>query len=114
VIDDLNEFCYDAHMAGLGYSIDANAEGLVLNVYGYNDKSDVLLDKVVQQMHHLVVKKERFEVVKDALVRRVKDWKMNDPIDHAASYIGQVLMTRTWTNDEVAQVVEGFTPLFMS
>ena len=101
-------------MAGLGYSIDASAEGLVLNVYGYNDKLDVLLDKVVQQMQHLIVKKERFEAVKDALVRRVKDWKLNDPVDHAASYVGHALMTGAWTNEEVERVVEGSSPLFMN
>lgn len=105
--DDVNEFRYDAGIAGLGCSLSSVAGGIGLNVYGYNDKLDVLLAKVVHVMRHLVVKKARFDVFKEALVTQVKDWKFNDPVQHALYYSTQVLITGQWTNEEVEQALEG-------
>ena len=94
-------------MAGLGYSLEPNDEKIVLGVSGYNDKLDILLAKVVDVMQHLVVKKERFDVFKDALLRELKDWKLSDPGEHAHYYTGYLLTTGQWTNDEAIQALEG-------
>jgi len=45
VTDALNEFAYDAEVAGLGYTISNTSEGFQLIVKGYNCKQYVLIEK---------------------------------------------------------------------
>ena len=107
VVDHLNEFSYDADVAGLGYSLSMDADGLFLSAYGFNDKLHLLLTKLVHGMRHLVVKQERFEVVKDSLLRQLQNWKLNAPYDHAMHYTTYILSTRQWTNEENEQALIG-------
>jgi insulysin len=58
-------------------------------------------------MRHLVVKQERFNVVKDALLRHLQNWKLNAPYDHAMHYTKYLLTTRQWTNAEKEEAVKG-------
>jgi insulysin len=94
-------------MAGLEYSLESNDEKIILNVSGYNDKLAILLAKVVDVMQHLTVKKQRFDVFKDALLRALKNWKLSDPGEHAQYYREYLLTTGQWTNDEAIQALEG-------
>jgi insulysin len=108
VEDQLNEFSYDADVAGLGYSLSRDTDGLFLSAYGFNDKLHVLLAKLVHGMRHLVVKQERFDVVKDLLLRQLQNWKLNAPYDHAMHYTKYLLTTRQWTNDEKEEALKGY------
>jgi insulysin len=103
----LNEFSYDAEIAGLGYSLSRDTDGLFLAAYGFNDKLHVLLTKLVHGMRHLVVKQERFEVTKDSLLRQLQNWKLNAPYDHAMHYTKHLLTTRQWTNEEKEEALKG-------
>ena len=107
MVDHLNEFSYDADVAGLGYSLSMDSDGLFLAAYGFNDKLHVLLAKLVQGMKHLTVKQERFEVVKDSLLRQLQNWKLNAPYDHAMHYTTYLLTTRQWTNEESEEALVG-------
>lgn len=109
--DQLNEFSYDAGVAGLGYSLNRDTDGLFLTAYGFNDKLHVLLAKLVHGMRHLVVKQERFNVVKDYRLRQLQNWKLNAPYDHAMHYTKYLLTTRQWTKDEKEEALKGLLPL---
>lgn len=107
VDDHLNEFSYDADVAGLGYSLTRDADGLFLAAYGFNDKLHVLLAKLVQGMRNHVVKQERFAVIKDSLLRQLQNWKLNAPYDHAMHYTKYLLTSRQWTNEEKEEALKG-------
>src|SRR5579859_3431160 len=107
VDDHLNEFSYDADVAGLGYSLTRDADGLFLAAYGFNDKLHVLLAKLVQGMRNHVVKQERFAVIKDSLLRQLQNWKLNAPYDHAMYYTKYLLTSRQWTNEEKEEALKG-------
>jgi len=107
VDDHLNEFSYDADIAGLGYSFSKDTDGLFLAAYGFNDNLHVLLAKLVQGMRHHVVKHERFNVIKDALLRQIQNWKLNAPYEHAMNYAKYLSTTRQWTNDEKEEALQG-------
>jgi len=109
VQDQFNEFGYDAEMAGLGYTLARDSDGLFLGAYGFNDKLHVLLAKLVHGMRHLIVKPERFDVVKDALLRQLQNWKLNAPYDHAMHYTKYLLTTGQWTTDEKETALQGIT-----
>lgn len=114
VDDQISEFAYDARLAGLEYSLLQSLEGLFLSVSGFNDKLHVLLEKIVHEMRHLVVKKERFMVIKDAVLKRVQNWKMDDPYDHARFYSMYLLTSRVWTYDETEEALKGIILLTLS
>jgi insulysin len=58
-------------------------------------------------MRHLVVRKERFDVIKDGLLRQLQNWKLNAPYDHAMYYTKYILTTRQWTNAEKEAALKG-------
>ena len=114
VQDQFNEFGYDAEMAGLGYSLARGNDGLFFGAYGFNDKLHVLLAKLVHGMRHLIVKPERFDVIKDALLRQIQNWKLNSPYDHAMHYMKYLLTTSQWTTEEKEAALQGPTSSFYS
>jgi len=65
VTDALNEYSYDADLAGLTYSIEASSLGFYVSVSGYNDKHHVLLRDVLEKAKSLEVRAERLEVMKE-------------------------------------------------
>ena len=65
VQDALSEVTYDAALAGLGYSVGNDDEGITIGVGGYNDKLDVLLRLVLEKIRTLRVLPDRLHVVKE-------------------------------------------------
>jgi insulysin len=113
VDDHLNEFSYDAELAGLGYSFNRDGDGLFLAAYGFNDKLHVLLTKLVHGMRNHVVNQERFDVIKESLVRGLQNWKLNAPYDHAMHYTRYLLTSIQWTNEEKEEALKGVSNVFV-
>lgn len=67
VEDVLNEFSYDAELAGLHYSLYNTAEGLRLLVSGYNHKLAELLKAIVEKINSFSdwADPQRFLLLKD-------------------------------------------------
>lgn len=65
VRDSLNEYAYDAELAGLRYNITSNKLGVSVSVSGYNDKLHVLLLDVLERMKGVQVKQDRLTVVRE-------------------------------------------------
>ena len=107
VLDKLNEVNYDASVAGLAYGLSADTEGLVLSIFGYNDKLHILLSNIVHEMKNLVVTKERFEVAKEASERSLRNWSLEDPLSHASYYSGYMLSEPSWTIEELKEALAG-------
>jgi len=101
--DSLTEYAYDAELAGLWYAFSATKYGMSLDIRGYQQKQEVLLDKIIKQMKSFVVDGRRFEILKEAYVRALKNFEMEQPHTHA-SYRMQVIMTdKIWTKEELFQ-----------
>lgn len=63
--DSLQEYAYDAELAGLSYGFDSQADGITLTIDGYDDKLAVLAEVVFKKIRTLKVDPKRFEIVKD-------------------------------------------------
>ncbi|KAG0225257.1 Insulinase (Peptidase M16) [Actinomortierella wolfii] len=98
--DALNEYSYDAEMAGLAYNLETNVDGMVLSIDGYNDKAHVLLSKVVEKMKTLEIKPERFHLLQEQLARTYKNFKHEAPYQHAMYYMSYLTQEKLWTHDE--------------
>jgi insulysin len=100
VKDALNEYSYDADIAGLEYRLDATWEGLLLNLQGYNHKLGVLLDTIVRKMSGFQADPERFELIKEKLIRNYRNFDLEQPYQHALYYTTYLTQEKLWTNQE--------------
>lgn len=99
--DALTEYSYDAEMAGLEYSLSPTKYGMSLDIRGYHQKQDILLKVIMNKMKTFQVDETRFDVLKEAYVRALKNFEMEQPHTHA-TYGAQVLLTeKIWTKEEM-------------
>ncbi|KAL1917702.1 uncharacterized protein VTP21DRAFT_3536 [Calcarisporiella thermophila] len=120
--DSLNEYAYDADVAGLSYSFENQTEGMLFLMEGYNDKMPVLLEKVVHRMKNFTVDMSRFTFIKDQLRRHYKNFALDQPYQHALFYLSYILHERSWTQEEkllelekiTAEEVQNFIPFIFS
>ncbi|KAF9179055.1 Insulinase (Peptidase M16) [Haplosporangium sp. Z 767] len=120
--DSLNEYSYDADLAGLSYSLDTTVEGMILSIEGYNDKAHVLLQKVVEKMKNLEIDPDRFHLIQDQMERMYKNFLLEAPHQHAMYYMSYLTQEKLWTQDEkLAELkdlkpadIEAFYPLLLS
>jgi insulysin len=86
VRDALEEYSYDAELAGLQYNVSLDSRGLLLLVGGYNDKLPVLLEQVVTTMRDLDIKEDRFEIVRERLTRGYNNWQLQSSYHQVGAY----------------------------
>jgi len=77
-----------------------------LQVSGYNDKLGILLNEIVTKLKNLDFTREMFEMVKESLGRKYKNWQMDSPHQHAM-YYGSLLTQETlWHNSDKLKALE--------
>lgn len=101
VRDALEEYSYDAELAGLQYSVALDGRGMFLDLSGYNDKLAVLLQQVLVTIRDIDIKDERFEIVKERLHRGYNNWELQQPFHQVSDYT-------SWLNSERDYVVEEY------
>lgn len=106
VRDSLDEYSYDAELAGLDYHLSANILGLDVSVGGYNDKMSVLLDKVLGTMRGLTVKQHRFDIIKERLTRAFRNAEYQQPFYQVGEYTRYLLSERSWINEQYIEELE--------
>ncbi|KAK0389429.1 hypothetical protein NLU13_3004 [Sarocladium strictum] len=94
VRDALEEYSYDAELAGLQYSVGLESRGLWLDISGYNDKLLVLLDKVTTTLKNLEIKSDRFEIVKERLTRGYNNWQLQSSYQQVGDYMSWLISER--------------------
>ncbi|KAL6657756.1 hypothetical protein ACP70R_005536 [Stipagrostis hirtigluma subsp. patula] len=66
LMDYLNDYAYDAQVAGLYYAVKPNDTGFQVTMVGYSDKMRTLLETVIGKIPDFEVKFDRFSVIKRA------------------------------------------------
>ncbi|EXJ84618.1 insulysin [Capronia epimyces CBS 606.96] len=102
VRDALSSYSYDAEISGLAYAVGANTLGVDLSVHGYNDKMAVLLEKILITLKNLEIKADRFEIIKERMARKYKNWAFQQPYYQIGDYTRWILSERGWMNDVFA------------
>ncbi|KAM0526284.1 hypothetical protein ACHAPS_004017 [Verticillium nonalfalfae] len=101
VRDALEEYSYDAELAGLQYSVALDGRGMFLDLSGYNDKLAVLLKQVLVTIRDVEIKDARFDIIKERLHRGYNNWELQQPFSQVSDYT-------TWLNSERDYVVEEY------
>ncbi|KAI3471679.1 hypothetical protein Pfo_028329 [Paulownia fortunei] len=96
LMDYLNEYAYDAQVAGLYYGVSNTDFGFQVTVVGYNHKLKILLDTVIQQIANFEVKPERFAVIKELVTKEYQNLKFQQPYQQAMYYCSLILQDQTW------------------
>ena len=102
VQDDLVEYSYAAEIAGLEYNLSTHSLGLDITINGYNDKMLVLLDKVVKRVRDLDIQEDRFDIVKERLMRGYRNWDYQQPYQQIGAYTRWLQHEKGWINEQYA------------
>ncbi|KAI9667185.1 MAG: Insulinase (Peptidase M16) [Alyxoria varia] len=101
VQDHLNEYSYDAEIAGLAHNIRSSSSGIHIWVSGYTDKLAVLLEKLLLTMRDLDIKNERFDIVKERLVRIYHNSEYESPYHQIDQYASWLASEKSWISEFV-------------
>ncbi|KAA8494009.1 Insulin-degrading enzyme [Porphyridium purpureum] len=94
--DDLNEFAYDADIAGLRYTLSNTMMGMRFMVRGYNDRLLVLLRAIVERIANYTVNKERFAFIVDGMKRDYQNFFKEQPFHHAIYAVSYCTESPRW------------------
>ncbi|XP_065058104.1 insulin-degrading enzyme-like [Rhopilema esculentum] len=107
--DSLTEFSYDAELAGVSYRTELHVHGIQLRIKGYNSKQSVLLKKIVERLVNLEMKQDRFDVMKEKIQRKLKNFEAEQPHMHAIFYMSYLLSEQAWDKVEILQTLADVT-----
>ncbi|KAL5197066.1 hypothetical protein ABZP36_000578 [Zizania latifolia] len=100
LMDYLNDYAYDAQVAGLHYAVGPNDTGFQITMVGYNDKMGTLLETVIGKIAEFEVKVDRFAVIKETITKEYENFKFRNPKQQALYYYSLILKEQTWAWDE--------------
>ncbi len=100
VEDQLTEYTYPALLAGLSYEISPSITGLVMDVGGYNDKLDRLLEQVLLALKTPDFDAKRFDIARTDLARQLQNVEQEDPYDRSLAEVPRLLIVPYWSKEE--------------
>ncbi|KAK4218084.1 UCH-domain-containing protein [Rhypophila decipiens] len=109
VRDALEEYSYDAELAGLQYSVSLDSRGLFIEVSGYNDKLPVLLEQVLITMRDLEVRSDRFAIIKERLSRAYRNWELQPPWQQIGDYTSWLTCEHDFVVEELSAELPDIT-----
>lgn len=109
VRDALEEYSYDADLAGLMYNVVLESRALLVEVSGYNDKLPVLLEQVLITMRDLEIKDDRFAIVKERCSRSLRNYGFQQPYYLVPDYVSWLTSASSFTVEQMAQELPAIT-----
>ena len=106
VNDQLTEFTYPAKKAGIDYVFNANARGFELQVSGFSSRQSLLLNRWVESLVNPRLNAERFEVVKQKLLREWRNRNKNLPYLVMLQQIPALQLDPQWDDRSLIAALE--------
>ncbi|XP_070771703.1 insulin-degrading enzyme isoform X2 [Enoplosus armatus] len=107
--DDLKEYTYAARLAGLVYGVASGMNAIFLSVKGYSDKQHILLKKIIEKMATFEIDEKRFDIIKEAYMRSLNNFRAEQPHQHAMYYLRLLMTEVAWTKDELREALDDVT-----
>ena len=107
--DQLIERSYPANLAGLNFSLSANSRGIDLELQGYNDRMQLLLDLILQTMAEPMFDSKRFANVKQELIKHWNNSQKQTPYRRLFDKLPTVLFEPYWGQLEMAEAIDKVT-----
>ncbi|MGB0894214.1 MAG: insulinase family protein [Parashewanella sp.] len=109
LLDYLTEHTYAAEVAGLGYHLYPHQAGLTLHISGFSPKQPQLLELVINKARERNFKPERFELIKNQMLRNWYNISKTRPISQLFSALTVTLQQRNYDPIQLAQELESAT-----
>ncbi|GAB5452745.1 MAG: insulinase family protein [Halioglobus sp.] len=106
-MDDVNEFSYPARLAGLSFSFYKHAQGLSLRVSGYNDKQQLLLQRLLTALRAADFDEQRFANIRDDMIRALGNTAAKRPSSQVMDDLREALWYGRWNEDALIEVLQG-------
>ncbi|OWZ05767.1 Insulin-degrading enzyme [Phytophthora megakarya] len=105
--DELNEYSYDALLAGMNYKLRLNGSNIYLSTGGYSSKLPILVQRILEVMstfeNHIGC--EAFERVKHAKCRSFENMRLEEAHRHAVQQESNLLHERSWSVDDIVSAI---------
>lgn len=107
--DQLNEFAYPAHLAGIELMLEANTRGFDIKMFGYSGRQGLLLNRVMETVRTGKFKEERFSLLKENLLRNLRNQDKDLPYQVLARQVSVLQTTPAWSNAQLIAALEPIT-----
>ncbi|KAF1787004.1 Peptidase M16, middle/third domain [Phytophthora cactorum] len=101
--DELNEYSYDALLAGMNYKLRLNGSNIYLSTGGYSSKLPILVQRILEAWNH--IGDEAFERVKHAKCRSFENMRLEEAHRHAVQQESNLLHERSWSVDDIVSAI---------
>ncbi|EJD07221.1 insulin-degrading enzyme [Fomitiporia mediterranea MF3/22] len=109
ITDSLNEYSYDAKLAGLSYQCGGTMRGINISIGGYNDKLHILLQRVLETIKKLDIKKDRLQVMIEQAQLDLDNRQLQVPYSLALYHLTYLLDDQRCTIEEELEALKGIT-----
>jgi insulysin len=106
IADQMNEFSYAAHLAGIEHSVIANTRGYEISIFGYSSRQGLLMNKMMEAMRSTAFKEERFTVLKENLLRSWRNRDKDLPYQVLAKQVGVLQFDPAWSSAQLIAALE--------
>ena len=106
ITDQLREYTYPAHLAGLDYTFEANMRGFELKIFGYSSRQSLLLNKITEAISRAQFNEDRYGLVKADLLRSLQNEAKNLPYQVLAKQVPVLHYQPYWSNAELINALE--------
>lgn len=104
--DQLNEFAYPARLAGIDYTATTNARGYDISIFGYSSRQGLLMNKIMEMMRISKFKEERFNLIKENLLRTWRNQNKDLPYQVLAKQVPVLQSEPAWSNEQLIAALE--------
>jgi insulysin len=107
--DQLNEFAYPARLAGIDLMLEPHVRGFDVKMFGYSGRQGLLLNKVMGAVRSAKFKEERFALLKENLLRQLRNQNKDLPYQVLAKQISVLQTTPAWSNAQLIAALESLS-----
>ncbi len=109
VREGLNELVYPIQEAGLSYSLSTNKKGVVLTLGGYSERIGDLIKLVTKNLTNINIDEQKFNNVKEAMVRGLKNKQFNQAYQRGGYYNWLMMLDNQYTDEEKLEALSPLT-----
>lgn len=104
--DSVNEFAYPALLAGLSFNIYKHAQGISLRIGGYNDKQDLLLNRILDTIKASDFDEQRFSNIRKDMIRSLQNSVAKRPSSQVMDDLREALLDGEWGEEALIAALE--------
>lgn len=99
--DKLNPFVYPAQLAGQGFSLYTHMRGIGIRLYGYRDKQDVLLLKIIEDIKGYKPQQEKWSQTLEELKRAYQNSLLKKPYERSMAELTKTMLTPSYSEEDL-------------